>query len=68
MAKVADPHDALFLDPIDKRYAIFFVTRTDYQDKNQKLATFVKTFQNSKKVQAILDKDFGRGMWFEGWK
>ncbi|MEW7966258.1 MetQ/NlpA family ABC transporter substrate-binding protein, partial [Acinetobacter baumannii] len=68
MAKVTDPHSALFLDPIDKKYAILFVTRRDYQDKNQKLATFVKAFQNSKQAQDILDKDFGKGMWFQGWK
>ncbi|KAA8732454.1 methionine transporter [Acinetobacter qingfengensis] len=68
MAKVADPHDALFLDPIDKKYAILFVTRNDYQDKNQKLEKFVTAFQNSKSARAILDKDFGQGLWFEGWK
>ncbi|WKT74298.1 MULTISPECIES: MetQ/NlpA family ABC transporter substrate-binding protein [Acinetobacter] len=68
LAKAADPHDALFLDPIDKKYAILFVTRKDYEDKNQKLATFVKAFQSSAKVKAILDQDFGTGMWFEGWK
>ena len=68
MAKTADPKDALFLDPIDKKYAILFVTRGDYQDKNQKLATFVKTFQQSTKVQHILDKDFGQGLWFKGWQ
>ncbi|MHA3080091.1 MetQ/NlpA family ABC transporter substrate-binding protein [Acinetobacter sp. ANC 5502] len=68
MAKTADPKDALFLDPIDKKYAILFVTRGDYQDKNQKLATFVKTFQQSTKVQKILDKDFGQGLWFKGWQ
>jgi D-methionine transport system substrate-binding protein len=68
MAKVTDPQSALFLDPIDKKYAILFVTRNDYNDHNQKLATFVKAFQNSKQVQAILDRDFGSKMWFEGWK
>jgi len=68
MAKTADPKDALFFDPIDKKYAILFVTRGDYQDKNQKLATFVKTFQQSTKVQQILDKDFGQGLWFKGWQ
>jgi D-methionine transport system substrate-binding protein len=68
MAKTANPKDALFLDPIDKKYAILFVTRGDYQDKNQKLATFVKTFQQSTKVQQILDKDFGQGLWFKGWQ
>ena len=68
MAKTADPKDALFFDPIDKKYAILFVTRGDYQDKNQKLATFAKTFQQSTKVQQILDKDFGQGLWFKGWQ
>lgn len=68
MAKTADPKDALFFDPIDKKYAILFVTRGDYQDKNQKLATFIQTFQQSTKVQQILDKDFGQGLWFKGWQ
>jgi D-methionine transport system substrate-binding protein len=44
------------------------VTRKDYLDQNQKLATFVQAFQNSKHVQEILDRDFGQGLWFEGWK
>ena len=68
MAKKADPHSALFLDPIDKKYAILFVTRSDYQDKNQKLEKFIHAFQNSKQVQNILDQDFGKEMWFAGWK
>lgn len=68
MAKKADPHSALFLDPVDKKYAILFVTRKDYSDSDKKLETFVKTFQSSEKVKAILDRDFGQNMWFEGWK
>lgn len=68
LAKVADPNSALFLDPIDKKFAILFVTRKDYIDEDQKLATVVKTFQNSKKVKAILDRDFGQGLWFAGWE
>ena len=68
MAKKADPHSALFLDPVDKKYAILFVTRTDYQDKNQKLEKFIQAFQNSQQVRDILDKDFGKDMWFAGWK
>lgn len=68
MAKVADPKTALFLDPVDKKYAILFVTRQDYEDKNDKLKTFVHAFQNSPEVHRILDQDFGQGMWFEGWK
>ncbi len=68
LAKVADPNSALFLDPIDKKFAILFVTRKDYIDEDQKLATVVKTFQNSEKVKAILDRDFGQGLWFAGWE
>ncbi|MFC6166041.1 MetQ/NlpA family ABC transporter substrate-binding protein [Acinetobacter terrestris] len=68
MAKVADPNSALMIDPVDKKYAILFVTRKDYSDEDQKLATFVKAFQNSVKVREILNEDFGQGMWFEGWK
>ena len=68
LAKAIDPKDALVLDPIDQRFAILFVTREDYQDKQQKLATFVKTFQSSSKVREILDRDFGQGLWFAGWK
>lgn len=68
LAKAIDPKDALVLDPIDQRFAILFVTRQDYQDKQQKLATFVKTFQSSSKVREILDRDFGQGLWFAGWK
>ncbi|NNH25106.1 MetQ/NlpA family ABC transporter substrate-binding protein [Acinetobacter terrestris] len=68
MAKVADPNSALMIDPVDKKYAILFVTRKDYSDQDQKLATFVKAFQNSAKVREILNEDFGQGMWFEGWK
>ena len=68
LAKKADPHSALFLDPVDKKYAILFVTRKDYADKNQKLATFVQAFQNSTQVTNILDRDFGQGMWFKGWE
>lgn len=68
LAKVADPNSALFLDPIDKKFAILFVTRKDYIDEDQKLATVVKTFQNSAKVREILDRDFGQGLWFAGWE
>lgn len=68
MAKIADPNSALFLDPIDKKFAILFVTRNDYQDKDNKLKTIVETFQNSEDVKQILDRDFGKGIWFQGWK
>ena len=68
MAKVADPNSALMIDPVDKKYAILFVTRKDYPDQDQKLAPFVQAFQNSAKVREILNEDFGQGMWFEGSK
>lgn len=68
LAKVADPMSALLLDPIDKKFAILFVTRKDYVDEDQKLATVVKAFQNSDKVRTILDRDFGQGLWFAGWE
>ncbi|ENV34317.1 MetQ/NlpA family ABC transporter substrate-binding protein [Acinetobacter gerneri] len=68
MAKITDPSTALFLDQTDKKYAILFVTRSDYQDHNDKLKKFVSAFQNSAEVKKILDQDFGKGLWFEGWK
>lgn len=43
-------------------------TSRDYQDKNQKLEKFIQAFQNSQQVRNILDKDFGKDMWFAGWK
>ena len=68
LAKATDPTSALFLDPVDKKFAILFVTRKDYVDEDQKLATVVQTFQDSQKVKDILDQDFGKGLWFAGWK
>jgi D-methionine transport system substrate-binding protein len=67
MAKVADPNSALLIDPVNKKFAILFVTHKNYQDQDKKLETFVQTFQTSDKVRTILNKDFGSGMWFEGW-
>jgi D-methionine transport system substrate-binding protein len=49
--KGADLHSALFLIQSNKKYAILFVTRDDYQDKDKNLQTFVKAFQNSKQVK-----------------
>lgn len=68
LAKVANPNSALFIDPVNKKFAILFVTRKDYQDPEKKLQTFVDTFQKSARVREILNRDFGQGMWFEGWK
>lgn len=69
LAKTADPESALlFDDNTNKRYAILFVVRDDYQDKDHKLQKFVEIYQNSPKVKAALDSDFGPTLWFSGWK
>jgi D-methionine transport system substrate-binding protein len=69
MAKTADPEQALlFDDNSNTRYAILFAVREDYQDKGDKLAKFVNVYQNSPKVKAALDADFGSKLWFSGWK
>ncbi|MCH4248731.1 MAG: MetQ/NlpA family ABC transporter substrate-binding protein [Acinetobacter populi] len=69
LAKTADPESALlFDDNTNKRYAILFVTREDYQDKGDKLKKFVNIYQNSAKVKQALDDDFGAKLWFPGWK
>lgn len=69
LAKTADPEQALLFDSnTDKRYAILFAVRDDYQDKNDKLKKFVEIYQNSPKVKQALDADFGAKLWFPGWK
>lgn len=69
MAKTADPEKALlFDDNTNSRYAILFAVREDYEDKGDKLAKFVHVYQNSPKVKAALDADFGSTLWFPGWK
>ena len=69
LAKTADPNSALLFDQnTDKKYAILFVVRDDYQDKGDKLKKFVAIYQNSPKVKAALDEDFGANLWFPGWK
>jgi D-methionine transport system substrate-binding protein len=68
LAKTADPNSALVLDQRqDNRYAILFVVRENYQDKDDKLKRFVEIFQKSDKVKAILDQEFGPKLWFPGW-
>ncbi|MGE8551954.1 MAG: methionine transporter, partial [Acinetobacter calcoaceticus] len=52
----------------NKRYAILFVVRDDYQDKGDKLKKFVEIYQNSPKVKAVLDAEIGPTLWFPGWK
>ena len=69
LAKTADPESALLFDEnTNKRYAILFVVREDYQDKNDKLKKFVSIYQNSAQVQQALNEDFGAKLWFPGWK
>ncbi len=58
MAKTADPESALVLDDTtNKRYAILFVVRDDYQDKGDKLKKFVEIYQTSPAVKAALNED-----------
>lgn len=69
LAKTADPEKALLFDSnTDKRFAILFAVREDYQDKNGKLRKFVDIYQNSPRVKQALDADFGPTLWFPGWK
>ena len=69
LAKTADPNSALLLDDnTNKRYAILFVVRDDYEDKGDKLKKFVEIYQNSSKVKAVLDAEIGPKLWFPGWK
>ncbi len=69
LAKTADPESALLFDSnTDKRFAILFAVRDDYQDTNGKLRKFVDIYQNSPKVKQALDADFGAKLWFPGWK
>ncbi len=69
LAKTADPESALLFDSnTNKRYAILFVVREDYQDQDNKLKKFVEIYQNSAKVKQALDQDFGAKLWFPGWK
>lgn len=69
LAKTADPESALLFDSnTDKRFAILFAVREDYEDVDGKLRKFVNIYQNSPKVKAALDADFGAKLWFPGWK
>ena len=68
LAKTADPESALVLDDTtNKRYAILFVVRDDYQDKGDKLKKFVEIDQTSPAVKAALNEDLGSKLWFPGW-
>ena len=64
LAKTADPNSALLLDDTtNKRYAILFVVRDDYEDKDDKLKKFIEIYQNSPAVKQpsmkTLDQNFG---------
>lgn len=68
LAKTADPNSALLLDDTtNKRYAILFVVRDDYEDKDDKLKKFIEIYQNSPAVKAAIDEDIGPKLWFPGW-
>ncbi|WP_336147272.1 MetQ/NlpA family ABC transporter substrate-binding protein [Acinetobacter soli] len=68
LAKTADPNSALLLDDTtNKRYAILFVVRDDYEDKDGKLKKFIEIYQNSPAVKAAIDEDIGPKLWFPGW-
>ena len=54
-------------DTTNKRYAILFVVRDDYQDKGDKLKKFVEIYQTSPAVKAALNEDLGPKLWFPGW-
>ncbi|NHB57240.1 methionine transporter [Acinetobacter sp. 194] len=69
LAKNHDPHDALIFDPATgNRYALLFITRDNYVDKNQKLEKFIHIFQTSAKVRASIDEDSGHDLWYASWK
>ena len=69
LAKNHDPKDALIFDPpTGNRYALLFITRDDYVDKNQKLEKFIRIFQTSEKVRNSIDEDSGQDLWYASWK
>jgi len=73
LAKTIDPNKALLLDDNNnKRYAILFVVKDDYEQKHpekaQQLKEFIKIYQTSDKVKQALNDDIGENLWFPGWK
>lgn len=73
MAKTIDPDQALlFDDTTNNRYAILFVTRDDYTQKNperaEQLGKFIHIYQTSPKVKQILNEEIGKKLWFPGWQ
>jgi D-methionine transport system substrate-binding protein len=53
-----NPDNPLIFDPIQQRYALQFVARTDSPNK-EKIKKFIAIYQNSPKVKAILEEKFG---------
>ena len=72
LAKTIDPNQALILDDTtNNRYAILFVTRDDFAQKNperaEQLKKFIHIYQTSPNVKQVLDKEIGGKLWFPGW-
>lgn len=68
LAKTIDPQKALYLNKDeDKRYAIVFAVKDNYQDDNDKLKRFVEIYQQSPEVKAALDQQLGQSLWYRGW-
>ena len=72
LAKTIDPNQALvFDDTTNNRYAILFVTRDDFAQKNperaQQLKKFIHIYQTSPNVKQVLNKEIGEKLWFPGW-
>jgi D-methionine transport system substrate-binding protein len=53
-----DPRGALVFDPIQQRYALQFVVRSDSPNKD-KVKQFISIYQSSPKVKAIIEEKFG---------
>ncbi|MND42410.1 D-methionine-binding lipoprotein MetQ precursor [compost metagenome] len=53
-----DPNSALVFDGVQTRYALRFFVRKEYE-ANKSVQEFVRTYQNSPEVRAILKKHFG---------
>ena len=53
-----DPNHALLFDPIQDRYALQFVVKSDSPNKD-KVRKFISVYQNSPKVREILKEKFG---------
>ncbi|ESK40018.1 hypothetical protein P256_00457 [Acinetobacter nectaris CIP 110549] len=68
LAKTIDPQKALYLNKDeDKRYAIVFAVKENYQDEHDKLRRFVEIYQHSPEVKAVLDEQLGNALWYPGW-